>query len=162
MELDRRLLKEAVAKGLIDAPQAERLWAFLAERGRDTPSFRPAHILYYLGGWGLRGIALGYGMAGLWLTEYLLRRGNLAMIAVGATLSRRVFAVFGGLGAAGYVGHLAYGVFKDSMLFPFALTVIGFGVVYLGILWQRHEATLSTRLRSLLPPALRELIGNRH
>lgn len=344
MELNRGMLKEAVDRGLIDASQAERLWDFLAEQSRDTPSFRPAHILYYLGGliaigamslfitlgwerfggWGLCGIALAYGMAGLWLTDYFLRRGNLAipagiaatfvvvltplavyglqaalgywaegrpyrsyhthidwrwmimelvtlasgavmlwryrlpflvmpvavtlwymsmdltpflfgdndhswelrrfvslwfgllvtllafwvdirsrhdkdyafwlylfgvlafwgglssmdsdselgkfiylcinlaMIAVGATLSRRVFAVFGGLGAAGYVGHLAYDVFKDSMLFPFALTAIGLSVVYLGILWQRHEDALSMRLRGLLPPALRELIENRH
>lgn len=344
MELNRGLLKEAVDRGLLEAAQAERLWVFLGERGRDTPSFRPAHILYYLGGliaigamslfmtlgwerfggWGLFAIAVAYALAGLQLTAYLLRRGNLAipagiaatfvvvltplavyglqaalgfwaegrpyrayhthidwrwllmefatlasgaimlwryrlpflampvavtlwymsmdltpflfgeldrswelrrfvslwfgllvtllafwvdvrsrhdqdyafwlylfgvlafwgglssmhsdselgkfiylcinlaMIAVGAMLSRRVFAVFGGLGAAGYVGHLAYGVFKDSMLFPFALTALGLGVVYLGILWQRHEAALSARLRGLLPSALRELIEARH
>lgn len=68
---------------------------------------------------------------------------NLAMIFVGAALSRRVFAVFGGLGAAGYVGHLAYEVFRDSMLFPFVLTVIGLAVVALGVVWQRREAAIS-------------------
>lgn len=83
---------------------------------------------------------------------------NLAMIVVGATLSRRVFAIFGGLGAAGYVGHLAYDVFKDSMMFPFVLTLIGLGVIYLGILWQRHEESISNTLRNLLPSPLRELV----
>ncbi len=86
---------------------------------------------------------------------------NLAMIAAGALLSRRVFAVFGGLGAAGYLGHLAYDVFKDSMVFPFVLTAIGLAVIYLGILWQRHEARISSRLRGFLPTPLRELIEQR-
>lgn len=83
------------------------------------------------------------------------------MILVGAVLSRRVFAVFGGIGAAGYLGYLADKVFKDSLLFPFALTLIGLGVVYLGILWQRHEASISASLQALLPAPLRELVENR-
>lgn len=86
---------------------------------------------------------------------------NLLMITVGAILSRRVFAVFGGLGVAGYLGHLAYDVFKDSMLFPFALTIIGLAVIGLGILWQKHEQIITTRLRSFVPKPLRELIENR-
>lgn len=86
---------------------------------------------------------------------------NVLMIGVGAMLARRVFVVFGGLGAAGYLGHLAYDVFEDSWLFPFALTAIGLAVIWLGILWQRHEAALGTRLRALLPGELRELIEQR-
>lgn len=96
------------------------------------------------------------------LNKFLYLCINLAMIGVGATLSRRVFAVFGGLGAAGYLGYLAHHVFKDSLVFPFALTLIGLGVIYLGIVWQRHEAVISQRLRSQLPLALQELIVNRH
>ena len=83
---------------------------------------------------------------------------NLAMIAVGAMLSRRVFAVFGGFGVAGYVGHLAYQVFKDSLMFPFALTFIGFAVIGAGIWWQKHEQAFTTRMRSMLPNAVRELL----
>ena len=58
---------------------------------------------------------------------------NLAMIAIGAVLGRRVFAVFGALGAAGYLAHLAYYTFKDSLLFPIALTLLGLAVIYAGI-----------------------------
>lgn len=86
---------------------------------------------------------------------------NLVMIGVGAMLSRRVFVVFGGLGCAGYLVHLADTVFKDSMLFPFALTFIGLAIIYLGIVWQRNEAALGARLRSLLPAALQALIAQR-
>jgi hypothetical protein len=95
------------------------------------------------------------------LGKFLYLCINLAMIACGALLSRRVFVVFGGLGAAGYVGHLAYDVFKDSVWFPFVLTFIGFAVVVLGIAWQRHEEKISARLRGLLPAPVRDMIERR-
>jgi len=86
---------------------------------------------------------------------------NVAMVLVGAILGRRVFSVFGGLGIAGYLGHLSYQVFKDSLIFPFALSLIGFAIIWLGVIWQRREKEWSARLRSLLPVALRELIEAR-
>lgn len=86
---------------------------------------------------------------------------NLGMIAVGAVLSRRVFAVFGGLGVAGYLGYLSSVLFKDSLVFPFALTLIGLAVIGAGLVWQRHEATLTVRLRATLPRALRQLLEAR-
>lgn len=348
MKLTGALLKEAVSEGLLGEQQAQRLWAFLQERGKDTPGFQFTHVLYYLGGliaigamtlfmnagWenfggrGLLLISIAYAIAGIWLTEYFLKRAhlpipagitaafvvvltplavygfqvmmdwwpkgleyrqyhtqvdwrwlmmelatlvvgaimlwryrlpflvmpvavtlwymsmdlapflaggeyvtwemrgelrklvslffgllitliafwvdvrsrsekdyafwlylfgvlafwgglslmrtdselgkffylgiNLLMIIFGATLSRRVFAVFGGLGVAIYLGHLAHDIFRGSMLFPFALTLIGLGVVWLGIVWQRREAEITTKLRALLPVALRELIDRRH
>lgn len=83
---------------------------------------------------------------------------NLAMIAAGAALSRRVFAVFGGIGVAIYLGHLSHTIFKDSMLFPLALSAIGLGIIASGVMWQRHEAAIGERLRSYLPPAIRDLV----
>ncbi len=75
---------------------------------------------------------------------------NLLLIVVGSILSRRVFTVFGGLGAVGYIGYLAYDVFSDSALFPFVLTIIGFGAVWLGIYWQRNEAKINGYVRRAL------------
>jgi len=86
---------------------------------------------------------------------------NLGMILAGAVLGRRVFAVFGGLGVAGYLGYLSWRVFKDSLLFPFVLSAIGLGIIWLGVVWQRREGEWSQRLRALLPAALRELIEAR-
>jgi hypothetical protein len=86
---------------------------------------------------------------------------NLAMILVGAVLGRRVFAVFGGMGVAGYLGYLSWRVFRDSLVFPFALTLIGLGIIWLGVIWQRREHEWSQRLRAILPAALRELIEAR-
>jgi hypothetical protein len=86
---------------------------------------------------------------------------NVLMILIGAVLGRRVFAVFGGLGVALYLGHLSQKVFKDSLLFPFALSLIGLAIIWLGVLWQRREAELTTRMRALLPSAVRELLEAR-
>jgi len=86
---------------------------------------------------------------------------NLAMILIGALLGRRVFAVFGGLGVAGYLGYLASRVFRDSLLFPFALSLIGLAIIALGVMWQRSEAEWTARLRASLPRALRELLEAR-
>lgn len=86
---------------------------------------------------------------------------NLLMIAIGAALSRRVFAVFGGIGVALYLGHLSHTVFKDSMLFPVALTAIGLAVIAAGVYWQRHEATIGAWLRSFLPAPMRDLVEHR-
>ena len=86
---------------------------------------------------------------------------NVAMILFGAVLGRRVFAVFGGLGLAGYLGHLSYRVFKDSLVFPFALSAIGLAIIWLGVLWQRRETQWAGRLRAYLPTALKELIEAR-
>jgi hypothetical protein len=95
------------------------------------------------------------------LARLLYLAVNLLMIGIGAALSRRVFVIFGALGTAGYLGHLAHDVFEDSVLFPFVLTLIGLAVIGLGIVWQRHEADITRRLRAILPNDLRELLESR-
>src|SRR5256885_16442344 len=66
---------------------------------------------------------------------------NVAMILLSAVIGRRVFAVFGGLGVAGYLGYLSYKVFKDSMIFPLALSVVGLAIIALGGLWHSPPPT---------------------
>lgn len=86
---------------------------------------------------------------------------NLLLIGIGALLVRRVFVVFGALGSCAYLGHLAFDLFKDSWLFPIALSLIGLLIIYLGILWQRHEQRISRAIQARLPGALRELLQAR-
>ncbi|MCA1621031.1 MAG: DUF2157 domain-containing protein [Acidobacteria bacterium] len=63
---------------------------------------------------------------------------NVGLIAVGVYLRRSVFIVFGVLGVHVYLGHLAYEVFKDSVLFPFALALLGLSVILVTVLAQRQ------------------------
>lgn len=86
---------------------------------------------------------------------------NLGLIFVGAVLSRRAFAVFGGLGVAGYLGYLAYDVFEDSLLFAFTLSLIGLAIVFAGVWWNKHGAALGSRWRRRISPQLAELIEAR-
>ncbi len=76
---------------------------------------------------------------------------NLALMGMSVFLRRRAFMVFGALGVLGYVGYLAHNIFADSILFPFVLTVIGLGIIYLGIQLKRHAAKLEQGVENALP-----------
>ncbi|MBI5772852.1 MAG: DUF2157 domain-containing protein [Verrucomicrobia bacterium] len=82
---------------------------------------------------------------------------NLALILLSVLLQRRVFIVFGSLGVFGYLGHLSYRVFKDSLLFPFALTLLGLLIIYLGVLYQRKRKAWEDYLLKNLPVGLKRL-----
>ncbi len=86
---------------------------------------------------------LGYGLV------------NVALVFLGAAIGRRVFTVLGALGVCGYLGYLSHRVFQDSLLFPFALTLLGLGLVWLGVKWQRNEAAIHARLSRWVPAGLR-------
>ena len=86
---------------------------------------------------------------------------NLLMIGTGVLLMRRVFVIFGALGSCFYLGHLAQDVFKDSWFFPISLTAIGLMIIYLGILWQKHEHKIAMATRQYLPIPLKEMLDAR-
>lgn len=75
---------------------------------------------------------------------------NLALMCLAVVLQRRVFLVFGAIGVYLYLGHLAYVVFKNSLMFPFALSVLGLAIIYGGVLYQRHHERIESRLRGTL------------
>jgi hypothetical protein len=81
---------------------------------------------------------------------------NLGLMSLSVALGRKVFIVFGAMGMFGYLSHLAYSVFKDSLLFPFALTVLGLSIIYLGVLYQRQSANLERLFEGLLPQNVRQ------
>lgn len=89
--------------------------------------------------------------SGIELAKFFYFLINLGLIAVSLVLRRRTFMVFGALGVAGYIGHLAYRVFEDSFLFPFALTFIGLAVIALGVIYQRNRAALERVVKSRIP-----------
>ncbi len=101
-----------------------------------------------------------FGMLAFWGGLVVLTRSevsrtlyaavNFVLMFVSILLQRRVFIVFGAVGVFFYLGHLAYDVFKNSVMFPFALTLLGLGVIYLGVQYQRHHERVEARIRSAL------------
>ena len=83
---------------------------------------------------------------------------NLGLMGLAVLLRRPLFMVFGALGVAGYLGYMAYEVFEDSLLFPIILTLIGLGIIALGLLYQKHRNRLTAGLRASLPTALLDLM----
>ncbi|MDH1265161.1 DUF2157 domain-containing protein [Pseudomonas sp. GD03944] len=78
---------------------------------------------------------------------------NLGLIGVAVLLRRPVFMVFGALGVAAYLGDLAYRVFEDSLLFPIIVSLLGLGVIALGVAYQKRRDRLTHSLRQRLPAA---------
>ena len=83
---------------------------------------------------------------------------NLALMVVSVLLQRRVFIIFGALGVFGYLSYLSYDVFKDSILFPFALSILGILIIFLGVKYQRHRLAIEAAITSRIPYGLRRLL----
>ncbi|HEX3761054.1 MAG TPA: hypothetical protein VHW23_20305 [Kofleriaceae bacterium] len=90
------------------------------------------------------------------LKKFLYLLINLALMASSILLSRRAFMVFGVLGVMGYLGDLSYHVFRDSLAFPFVLSLIGIAIIALGIWYHRHRAGVERGLLGMLPAGMRD------
>jgi hypothetical protein len=82
---------------------------------------------------------------------------NLAMIGFAIFLNRRIYAVLGTLGVASYLGDLAFTVFNDVLAFSFVVSLLGLGVIFLGIFFQKRQAAMSAAIDAAMPQALRAL-----
>jgi hypothetical protein len=80
---------------------------------------------------------------------------NIGLMFISIVLQRRVFLVFGALGVFGYIGHLAHRVFRDSLMFPFALSFIGIAIIYLGIKYQRDMDKWEIIFLKVIPDGLK-------
>jgi hypothetical protein len=82
---------------------------------------------------------------------------NIGFIALGLFLNRKIYAVLGTFGVAGYLGYLASDVFKDVLLFTFALSALGLAIIFLGTAFQRHQRQINAAIEKSMPAALRAL-----
>jgi hypothetical protein len=111
------------------------------------------HLFGMLAFWG----AISSTSGGTALDKALYCAMNVLLLFVAVFLRRRVYAVFGVLGISFYLGDLANKVFRDSLLFPFALSLIGVGVIAAGLLYYRHQTAIAAWLETNLPPAVKRL-----
>jgi hypothetical protein len=128
MKLTRASLQRTVDRDFLNERQADALWSGLSLQHSDSK-----------------------------LSEFIYFCINLGLIVTGAILERRVFVVFGAIGCTAYLGHLASGIYQGSWLFPMVLTLIGLGIVYLGVFWLHNEALITGKTRAL-PVTVRELL----
>lgn len=82
---------------------------------------------------------------------------NVGFLFLAVFLGRRVFALFGTIGIVMYLGDLAEKVFKDSLLFPFALSLIGVGIIALGLYVHRHRDRFGAWFDTVIPEPLQRL-----
>jgi hypothetical protein len=82
---------------------------------------------------------------------------NIAFIALGLFLGRRVYAVFGTIGIAMYLGHLVSDVFRDVFAFSFALSAIGLAIILAGVYLERRRSAINAYFDSYLPEFVRAL-----
>lgn len=75
----------------------------------------------------------------------------VALMFVSVLLQRRALIVYGSLGVVGYLCWLAWDVFKDSLIFPFLLTVVGLAVIWAGIQYHKHQEKLDRMVVENLP-----------
>ena len=83
---------------------------------------------------------------------------NVLFVVLSVLLRRRVFLFYGAIGINAYLVRVAYTIFKDSMLFPFALTLLGLSVIALTVKYQRNRQAIDARVQSFVPDWLRELL----
>lgn len=82
---------------------------------------------------------------------------NVGFLLLAVFLGRGVFAVFGTTGITIYLTDLAEKLFKDSLLFPFALSLIGIGIIALGLYCHRHRDRIYVWFDGKLPDQVRRL-----
>ena len=109
------------------------------------------HLFGLMAFWG--GITASSSSTELGKAVYCLL--NVGLIVIAVILMRRAYAVFGAFGICLYLGHLADVVFKDSLWFPFSLSLIGIAVIAAGLLYHRNERAIVGWLEAHLPAGLR-------
>lgn len=86
---------------------------------------------------------------------------DLLLIGFGVAVSRKMFVIAGVLGCYFYVTHLVNQFVDDRWLVVGLFAVMGLGIIWLGIVWQKHEVVINQRVQKWLPQVFRELVGNR-
>ena len=82
----------------------------------------------------------------------------VCLILLSVPLQSKFVITIGAIYLFFYLSNLAYGVFKDSFLFPLALIGIGIGLIYSGIMYQRHESVIHSQFQGLVPVPVQALM----
>lgn len=74
---------------------------------------------------------------------------NLLLMGISFLLRRTVLMVFGALGVFIFLSYITYGIFREWVFFPIILTLIGLGIIYIGILYQKNRQWVEEKIADL-------------
>ncbi len=77
---------------------------------------------------------------------------HLSFMLVAVLIQRRAFMVVGGVGLFTYLVYLAGDLFRESLLFPVALSGIGLILIFGGVAYARREDRIREWIMRRLPP----------
>jgi hypothetical protein len=152
--------------GKEDFAYHERLWvslwfglimlliAYLIDRRTQEDFSFWGYLFGLLAFWG----GLSLMDSGSQLNRFLYCLINVCLMLLSVLLQRRAFIVFGALGVFGYLGYLSYDVFKDSVMFPFALTFLGVLIIALGVGYQRNREAIERGVLNLVPAGVQNML----
>ena len=80
---------------------------------------------------------------------------NLAFLLFGVFIRRNVFLALSGIGFFIIFNRLGV-LFFGWWLFPFVMSLVGFGIIYLGRIWAKNEEEISNKFLNVLPSNLKE------
>ena len=123
------------------------LGSFLADRRTEKDYAFWGYLFGLLAFWG----GLSFMESDSQWGKFLYCLINLGLMVVSVLLERRAFLVFGALGVFGYLGYLSYHVFENSLLFPFALTILGVAIMFVGIQFQKNGERFQRAILKCLP-----------
>jgi membrane-associated HD superfamily phosphohydrolase len=75
---------------------------------------------------------------------------HIALVGISLLLKRKVFVVFGAIGIFGYLSNEAYTHFRNSVAFPFVISLIGIALIFLAMQYKRNETALQEKAATLL------------
>jgi hypothetical protein len=128
-------------------------WVVDQRRWRDGDFAFWLHLFGLIMFWG--GLSLTEG--GTPLTKAIYCLINVLLMLLAVFFRRAAYAAFGALGVALYLGDLASRMFRDSLLFPFALSLIGVAIIALGLYYYRRQPAIAAWFDRTMPDALKRL-----
>ncbi len=124
------------------------------DTGEDYPFW-----LYVCGG-----MALSGGMIYLLIIDGTLGQKwvftvlNLLLLSIGILIRRTTLLVYTAIGFGYLLTNLAYKTFAGEPAFPFTVLIIGVGLIFLGLKWQKNEAQIQATFSKIIPTSLQQTL----
>ena len=91
-----------------------------------------------------------YGLASDFMNTLFVGE-TILLFPLGIVLQSQLVMICAGIGLFIYLSYLSHEVFRNSLLFPLALSMLGIGLISAGIVLQKNEAALFALGASLAP-----------